>query len=124
MFATGMHDSNVSGVVKVLEPIPLPPINSVLGGIKFVGKTPSRPECRIDTPLAAAALTPGLLKHGKEVNINHLHVSLTHAHARALKATAKQHEIRLTGELVSCSACSRAKGYRAPTPHHATRRAT
>ena len=27
-------------------------------------------------------------------------------------------------ELVSCSACSRAKGHRAPTPHHATRRAT
>ena len=41
-----------------------------------------------------------------------------------LKATAKQHGIRSTGELVSCLACSRAKGYRAPTPHHATRRAT
>ena len=41
-----------------------------------------------------------------------------------LKATAKQHGIRLTGELVSCSGCSRAKGHRAPTPHHATRRAT
>ena len=37
---------------------------------------------------------------------------------------AKQHVIRLTGELVSCSAYSRAKGHRAPTPHHATRRAT
>ena len=36
----------------------------------------------------------------------------------------KQHGIRLTGEQVSRSACSRAKGYRAPTPHHATRRAT
>ena len=41
-----------------------------------------------------------------------------------LKATAKQQGIRLTGELVSCSACSRAKGYRVPTSHHATRRAT
>ena len=41
-----------------------------------------------------------------------------------LKATAKQHGFRLTGELVSCSARSRAKGHRAPTPHHATRRAT
>ena len=41
-----------------------------------------------------------------------------------LKATAKQHGIRLTGELVSCSACSRAKGHRAPTPHDATRRVT
>ena len=76
------------------------------------------------TPLAAAALTPGPLKHGKEVDINHLHVSLAYAHASVLKATAKQHGIRLAGELVSCSACSRAKGHRAPTPHHTTRRAT
>ena len=75
-------------------------------------------------PLAAAALTPGPLKHGKEVDINHLHVSLAHAHASVLKATAKQHGIHLTGELVSCSAYSRAKGHRAPTPHHATRRGT
>ena len=80
--------------------------------------------CRIGTPLAAAALTPGPLKHGKEVDINHLHVSLAQAHASVLKATAKQHGIRLAGELVSSSACSRAKVYRAPTPHHATRRAT
>ena len=96
----------------------------MLGEIKFVGKTPSRPECRIVPPLAAAALTPVPLKHGKEVYINHLHVSLAHPHASVLKATAKQHGIRLTWELVSCSACSRAKEYRAPTPHNATRRAT
>ena len=96
---------------------------TLLGEVQFLGKT-SRPACRIDTPLAAAALIPGPLKHGKEVDINHLHVSLAHAHASVLKATAKQHGIRLTGELVSCSACSRAKGHRAPTPHHATRRAT
>ena len=69
-------------------------------------------------------MTPGQLKHGKKVDIIHLHVSLAHAHASLLKATAKQHGIRLTAELVSCSACSRAKGHRAPTPHHATRRAT
>ena len=124
MCATGLHDSNVPGVVTVLEPTSFPPLSSVLAKIQFVGKTPSRPECRIGTPLAAAALTPGPLKHGKEVGINHLHVSLAHAHASVLKATAKQHGIRLTGERVSCSACSRAKGYRAPTPHHATRRAT
>ena len=97
----------------------------MLGEIQFVGKTPSRPACRIGTPpLAAAALIPGPLKHGKEVDINHLHVSLAHAHASVLKVTAKQHGIRLTGELVSFSACSRAKGHRAPTPHYATRRAT
>ena len=96
----------------------------MLGEIQFVGKTPSRPECRISTPLAAAALTPGPRKHGKEVDINHLHVSLAHTHASVLKATAKEHGIRLTGELVSCSAFSRVKGHRAPNPHHATRRAT
>ena len=124
MSATGMHDSNVSEVVTVLELSPFPPISSVLGEHKFVGKTLSRPECKIGTPLAAAALTPGLLKHGKEVDISHLHVSLAHTHASVLKSTAEQHGIRLTRQLVSCSASSRAKGYRAPTPHHATRRAT
>ena len=124
MFATGLHSSNVPGVVTVLEPTPFPPPISVLGEIQFVGNTSSRPACRIDTPLAAAALTPGPLKHGKEVGINHLHVSLAHIHASVLKATAKQHGIRLTGELVSCSACSRAKVHRAPILHHATRRAT
>ena len=122
--STGLLDSNVSRVVTLLEPTPFPPLSSVLGEIQFVGKTPSRPECRIDAPLAAAALTPGPLKHGKEVDINHLHVSLSPAHASVLKATAKQHEIRLTGELVLCSACSRAKGHRALTPHHATKRGT
>ena len=90
----------------------------------FIGKTPSRPECRTGTPLAAAALTPGLLKHDIEVAMNHLHDFLAHAHASVLKATAKQHGIRLIGELVLCSTRSRAKGYRASTPHHATRRAT
>ena len=100
MCATGFHNSNVPGVVTVLEPTPFPPPSSVLGEIQSVGKTPSRPECRIGTPLAAAALTPGPLKHGKEVDINHLHVSLAHAHGSLLKATAKQHGIRLTRELV------------------------
>ena len=124
MCATGLYNSNVPGVVTVLESTPFPPLSSVLGEIQSVGKTPSRPACRIGTLLAAASLIPGPLKHGKEVDINHLHVSLAHAHASVLKATAKQHGIRLTGELVSCSACSRAKGHRAPTPHHATRRVT
>ena len=99
------------------------PLSVCVGGSSVRKETP-RPACRIDTPLAAAALIPGPLKHGKEVYINYLHVSLAHAHASVLNATAKQHGIRLTGELVSCSACSRAKGHRAPTQHHATRRAT
>ena len=124
MCATGLHNLNVPGVVTVLEPTPFPPLSSVLGKIQFVRKTSSRPECRIGTPLAVTALTPGPLKHGKELDINHLHVSLAHALANVLKATAKQHGIRLTGELVSCSARSRSKGHRTLTPHHATRRAT
>ena len=124
MCATGLQNLNIPGVVTVLDSTPFSPLSSVLGEMQFVGKTLSRPACKISTPLAAAALTPGQLKHGKEVDINHLHVSLAHAHASVLKATAKQHGIRLTGELVSCSACSRAKGHRAPTSHHATRRAT
>ena len=92
--------------------------------IQFVEKTTSGPKCRIGIPLAAASLAPGPLKHGKEVDISHLHVSLAHVHTSVLKATAKQHGIRLTGELVPCSACSRAKGHRAPTSHHVTRRST
>ena len=79
MCATGLQNSNVPGVVTVLEPTHFPHLNSVSGEIQFVGKTPSRPECRIGGPLAAAALTPGPLKHGKKVDINHLHVSLAHA---------------------------------------------
>ena len=64
-----------------------------------------------------------MLEHGKVVDINHLHVSLVHAHASVLQATARQHGFRLTGELVSCSACSMAKGNRAPIAHHTTARA-
>ena len=73
--------------------------------------------------MTAATLNPGMLKHGKVVDINHLHVSLAHAHASVLQATARQHSFWLTGELVSCSACSMAKGNRAPTAHHTTARA-
>ena len=98
MCSTGLHNSNVPGVITVLEPTPFPPLSSVLGEIKFVRKIPSRPECRIGAPLATAALTPRPLKHVKEEDINHLHVSLAHAHASVLKASAKQHGIRLTGE--------------------------
>ena len=50
MCATGLQNSNVPGVVTVLEPAPFPPLGSVLGEIQFVGKTPSRPACRIGTP--------------------------------------------------------------------------
>ena len=66
MCATGLHHSNVPGLITVLEPTSFPPLSSVLGEIQIVGNTPSRPACRIGAPLAAAALTPGPLKHGKE----------------------------------------------------------
>ena len=94
---TGMHDSKVLGTVTVLEPTPFPHLSYVLGDIKFVGKTSSRSKCRIEHPLAATALTPRLLKHCKEVDINQIRVSLAHAYASVLKVTAKQHGIRLIG---------------------------
>ena len=50
MCVTGTHDSNVLETVTVLKPTPFPSLSSVLGEIKFVGKTPSRSECRIGTP--------------------------------------------------------------------------
>ena len=103
----------------LLEPIPSPPVSSLLGKIEFWRK----PLFESDCFLTAAALNPGMMKHGKVVDINHLHVSLAHAHASVLQATARQHGFRLTGQLVSCSACSMAKGNRAPTPHHTTARA-
>ena len=73
--------------------------------------------------MAAAALNPGMLKHGKVMDIDHLHVSLGDAHTSVLHATARQRGFRVTGELVSCSAYSMAKGNRAPTAHHTTARA-
>ena len=100
MCVTGMHDSNVLGTVTVLEPAPVPHLSYVLGDIKFVWKTPFRSKCRIENPLEAAALTPRLMKHCKGVDINHFHLFFAHAYVSVLKGTAKQHEIRLIGELV------------------------
>ena len=115
--------SKISGIDAacgdLLEPTPSPPVSSVLGEIEFGRK----PLFESDCFFTAAALNPGMMKHGRIVDINHLHVSLAHAHTSVLKATARQHGFRLTGELVSCSACSMAKGNRAPTPHHTTARA-
>ena len=64
-----------------------------------------------------------MLKHGKVVGINHIDVSLDHIHASVWQATTRQHDFRLTGKLVSSSACSMAKPNRAPTAHHTTARA-
>ena len=103
----------------LLEPIPSPPVSSVLGKIEFGRKPLFESNCF----LTAAALNPGMMRHGKFVDINHLHASLAHAHASVLQARARQHGFRLTGQLVPCSACSMAKGNRAPTAHHTTARA-
>ena len=115
--------SNVSGTDAayddLLEPIPSPLLSSVLVESKFGRK----PLFVLDCSLAAATLNPDMLKHVKVVDINHLHASLAHAHASVFQATARQYGFRLTGELVSCSACSMAKGNRAPTAHHTTARA-
>ena len=115
--------SKVSGTTAayedLLEPIPSPPVISVLGENEF-GRTHL---FESDCFSTAAALNPGMLKHAKVVDINHLHVSLAHAHASVLQVTARQHGFRLTGELVSCSVYSMAKGNPAPTAHHATARA-
>jgi len=124
-----ISSSSVSGTNSahgdLLEPIPSPPLGCVLGEIEFGGKPHFEFECMSDVSekVAVAALTPGKLKHAKVIDINHFHVSLAHAHASVLKATAEQHGVRLTGELISCAACSMAKGNRAPTPHHTTARA-
>ena len=64
----------------LLEPIPSPPVSSVLGKIDF-GREPL---FESDWFLTAAALNPGRMKHGKIVDSNHLHVSLAHAHASVL----------------------------------------
>ena len=76
--------------------------------------------------MAAAVLSPGgvfINKNKKAVDFNHFHVSLAHAHSSVLKATARQHDIQLVGELAPCSKCSMAKGMHAPTPHRTTSRA-
>ena len=81
----------------LLEPFPSTLLSSVLGGIIEFGR---KPFFESDFSLTATALNPGMLKHGKVVDVNHLHVSLTHAHASVLQATARQHGFRLTGKLV------------------------
>ena len=92
--------SKVSGTDAVygdlLEPILSPPVSSGLGEIEFGRK----PLFESDCFFTAAALNPGMLKQAKVIHINHLHVSLAHAHASVLQATARQHGFRLTEELV------------------------
>ena len=55
----------------LLEPIHSPPLSSMLGGIEF-GREPL---FESNYFLAAAALNPGVLKHGEVVDINHVSIS-------------------------------------------------
>ena len=69
----------------LLEPIPSPRLSSVLEEIEFGRK----PLFELACYLAAAALNPGMLKHGKVVDVNHLPFSLAHAHASVLQPTVR-----------------------------------
>ena len=51
----------------LLEPISSPPVNSALGKVVFGRK----PLFDSDCFFIAAALNPGMMKHGKVVDINH-----------------------------------------------------
>ena len=62
-------------------------------------------------------------KRNTSVDIDHVHVSPTHAHSSVLKATAQQHKIRLADKLAPYSGCLNAKGIHAAIPHHMTARA-
>ena len=76
--------------------------------------------------MAAAVFSPDgvfINKNKKVVDINHFHVSLAHAHSSVLKATARQPDIKLVGDLAPCSGCSMVKGMRTPTPHRTKSRA-
>lgn len=104
-----MHDC-------LVESLSSPPLSQAAGKIDFGKSSMSR-------VFAAAALTLGIFKHERSVDIYSLHVSLGHVHDDILGQTAKKHGIRLTRELISCSACSRGKGQMTRTTNRTTTRA-
>ena len=103
--------------IRLVESLSPSPLNQARGEIEFGMTSNEGSECEV---LVAAPLTPGILKHGKVVDINHLYVFLAHVHSEILRQTANQHGIRFTEELDSCSAGLRAKGQREYTPHRTT----
>lgn len=73
MCLTTVSDSDVSNESDALptglvEPLSPPPLNRLLGEVVFGMKSESS-KCGV---LAAAELTPGILKHDKVVDMNHL----------------------------------------------------
>ena len=67
------------------------------------------PSATVPPAMAAAVLRPGATTSAA---INHLHVSLGHAHEGNLRETVKQMEIRVTKTLLPCSEYAAAKGVR------------
>ena len=72
---------------------------------------------------AYAVLTPGQGSKPKSVDINDFHVCFGHAHANALRATARRLGIKLTGEMKPCKGCLMAKGRRRPIARQTLTRA-
>ena len=71
--------------------------------------------------MTAAVLAPGKFffigkRPASEVDINTFHVTYAHVNEFILRATAGQHGIRLTGQLVPCAGCSMAKRINAAVP--------
>ena len=66
----------------LVEPLAPPPLSQAAGRVEFSKSS-------MPGVLAAAALTPGILKHGRTVDINHLHVSLGHVHDEILHANTR-----------------------------------
>ena len=54
----------------------------------------AKPPFEYEYALAATALNPGTLKHGKVVDISLLHISLANAHVSVLQAAATQRDFR------------------------------
>lgn len=101
---SGLSRKSDTGYAHLVEPVSPIPLSQVIDEVEFGVKSSERSKCDV---LAAAVLTLCILRHDKVVDINHIHLSLAHSQADFLKQITNQHGIRLTGELVSCSACSR-----------------
>ena len=71
--------------------------SSILSVYQYLYYTGKALKCDV---LAAAVMTPVILKYRKVIDMNHFYVPFAHSHVNVLKEAAK-HGIRLTGELVS-----------------------
>ena len=74
-----------------------------------------------DPPMANAVLVSG---KQQRIDINDLHVALTHEHAETLRETARQHGVQVAEELVPCAGCSKPKERRVSVPRSTDSRST